>query len=285
MVLAAIDSALAQTVRDLEIIVVDNGSTDNTERAVLSISDCRVRYIRIEPTGGPAGPRNEGIQNANGEWVAFLDSDDQWFPSKLQEVLESINKTRSDLVTHYQELVDLSGLRVGVMGPRLEGEISYLNLLRTENTFATSSVVLRRSFLLENELEFNCTPQYRAVEDYDLWLRVLRLGGIAVILTKILGRNVEVRDHLGGGDLFFENMQHLIRDHSGWLRRCGLRTAPSEKELLAGLFVRRAMEQFRKVKTKDALILLLKGLAQSRFGFYSYFFFRIKQRLFIPDPR
>ena len=170
------------------------------------------------------------------------------------------------------------------MGPRVVGEVNYLNLLKTENTFATSSVVIRKSFLYKRGLEFNCTTEYRAVEDYDLWLRVLRSGGTAVVLPKILGANIEVRDHLGGGELFFNNMQHLIQDHSEWARQYGVSRFPSQKELLAFLFVRRAMELLRESQLKNAFKLLNKGLTYSWIGFWGYFSLRIRQRLLVTYP-
>lgn len=76
----AIGSVLAQTFRDFELIVVDDGSTDDTEARLAARTD--LRYFKI-PNGGPAGARNHGIAAARGRWIAFLDSDDAWYPEKL----------------------------------------------------------------------------------------------------------------------------------------------------------------------------------------------------------
>src|SRR6478672_2666674 len=82
----AIDSVLRQTVRDLELIVVDDGSTDDTREVVTAITDSRLRYIH-QQNRGPSVARNNGIRAASAEWIAFLDSDDYWLPTKLEAQL------------------------------------------------------------------------------------------------------------------------------------------------------------------------------------------------------
>lgn len=81
----AVRSVLDSTWRNLEVIVVDDGSTDDTERVIKSIDDPRMRYIRIEENHGANHARNVGVQNAKGDYIAFNDSDDEWLPDKLQK--------------------------------------------------------------------------------------------------------------------------------------------------------------------------------------------------------
>lgn len=92
----AIRSALEQTQPPLEVIVCDDGSTDGTADILrrLAREDPRVRVISAGRSGGPAAPRNRGLGHAEGEWVAFLDSDDEWLPGKLQVQSSS---TRADV--------------------------------------------------------------------------------------------------------------------------------------------------------------------------------------------
>lgn len=80
----SLESILDQTYRDIEVIVVDDASTDDTEREVLGLGDDRVRYVRHDENRGPSAARNTGIRTAAGEFVAFLDSDDRWVPDKLE---------------------------------------------------------------------------------------------------------------------------------------------------------------------------------------------------------
>ena len=79
----AIESVLAQTYEDFELIVVDDGSTDETEKVVTSYKDCRIRYHRMPENGGQSRARNCGMKLARYDYLAFEDSDDLWRPGKL----------------------------------------------------------------------------------------------------------------------------------------------------------------------------------------------------------
>ena len=92
----AIQSVLAQTYQDFEVIVVDDGSTDNTEEVVLNFGSEKMRYIRHGTNRGVAAARNTGIRNARGEYIAFQDSDDEWYPNRLESISE-IMEDRKDI--------------------------------------------------------------------------------------------------------------------------------------------------------------------------------------------
>jgi len=84
----AIQSVLNQTFRDFEIIVVDDGSTDNTKEIIDSFTSDKIKYIYESNSGGAARPKNTGIKNAQGKYIAVLDSDDEWLPQKLEKQIE-----------------------------------------------------------------------------------------------------------------------------------------------------------------------------------------------------
>lgn len=88
----AVRSVLNQTYQDFELIVVDDGSSDATVEVVSGFADPRIRYLRHEENRGAAAARNSGIKAARGEYIAFLDSDDEWFPEKLQKQVEAFAK-------------------------------------------------------------------------------------------------------------------------------------------------------------------------------------------------
>ncbi|MCH7809363.1 MAG: glycosyltransferase family 2 protein [Chloroflexi bacterium] len=94
-----LQSVLDQTYPVLEIIVVDNGGTDSTEQMISQLHDARIRYERIEPSGGPAKPRNYGAAMARGSVISFLDSDDLWKPTKIEDELTFWKKTDADIIT------------------------------------------------------------------------------------------------------------------------------------------------------------------------------------------
>ncbi len=93
----AIESILGQTCRDFELIVVDDGSSDNTEEVVRRFNDDRIVYVRQENAGACAA-RNNGIAHARGEYIAFQDSDDIWHADKLEKQLKTLQETGADIV-------------------------------------------------------------------------------------------------------------------------------------------------------------------------------------------
>ena len=92
----AMHSALQQSFRDLELIVVDDGSSDSTEALVASLSDARIRYVR-RANGGVAAARNTGVAHARGEMIAFLDSDDEWLLNKLEKQVAALRAAGPDV--------------------------------------------------------------------------------------------------------------------------------------------------------------------------------------------
>lgn len=171
----AVDSALSQTYKDIEIIVVDDGSTDNTKDVLKKyIDNGKIRYI-YQANGGPASARNKGINNSSGEFIAFLDADDIWFPDKLKKQIPLFNNSDIGLVysdmeffgdkfkyCYYSEILKRKMLKGYV----------YKNLI-LENFIPTSSVVIKRRILYDVGF-FNEDRKLFAVEDYDLWLRITK---------------------------------------------------------------------------------------------------------------
>lgn len=104
----AIRSALDQTYQDFELIVVDDGSTDDTEQVVRGVHDQRIHYLRHDENRGAAAARNTGIRAARGEYIAFLDSDGQWLPENLQRHTEVLGTSSSKVGVVYSDLWRIS---------------------------------------------------------------------------------------------------------------------------------------------------------------------------------
>jgi glycosyltransferase involved in cell wall biosynthesis len=165
-----VESALAQTLAPLEILVCDDGSTDDTEQRVRRIADPRVRWVAGPRGGRPAIPRNRGIAAATGGWLAFLDSDDAWLPDKLARQFAVLRATgRRACSTNAQRVVP----GVGEAGTLHRDGTTVLDLaqLLTDNRVVCSSALIEKSLLAQAE-GFPEDERLRAIEDYALWLRV-----------------------------------------------------------------------------------------------------------------
>ena len=108
MIARSIESVLSQTFQDFEIIVVDDGSTDNTEEVVNSFNDERIRYVRHEQNKGEAAARNTGIKLARGDYIASQDSDDEWLPEKLARQIEVFENSPPEVGVVYTGFWKLS---------------------------------------------------------------------------------------------------------------------------------------------------------------------------------
>lgn len=182
---AAIRSARAQTFQDTEIIVVDDGSTDDTATVVAQFGD-HVHYIYQE-NQGLAGARNTGIQQASGEFIALLDSDDEWHPAFLQHVF-GVARREPAAVLYYTgaQSIDAGGRDLPqILGNQLVApEEMYWTLLRS-NFLIPSSVVLRTPAIVDAGL---FDPAFRRCQDWELWLRLLRAGHTFAGIPKPLVR-------------------------------------------------------------------------------------------------
>lgn len=167
---SAINSVLNQTYTYYEIIVVDDGSTDNS-REVLSKFDNKIRYIWQE-NKGLAGARNTGIQAARGEYIGLLDADDEWLPTYLEEMVSfADNNPESSVYYCRAQAMDADGKDLPQIfgGPVLPPEQTRHALLRANFIIPTTILMHRQAITQAGLFDQNL----RSCEDWDLWLRLL----------------------------------------------------------------------------------------------------------------
>jgi len=174
MVTETIDSILAQTFKDFELIVVDNYSSDNTEEVIKSYDDKRIRYFKHQNNGIIAVNRNYGISKAQGEYIAFCDDDDLWFPEKLEKQVQEMEKDcQMGLVCNNEIYFDESGEHGKIRKTKLrDSDFSFESLIRTN--FISSSTVLTRKAVLDDVGVMDEGLEIMTVEDYELWIRIAK---------------------------------------------------------------------------------------------------------------
>ncbi len=167
----AIESTLAQTYQDFEIIVVDDASTDETPHTVRSLDDPRIRYIRHETNRRISVARNTGVCAARGEFVAFLDDDDEWKPTKLEKQVQMLQTSAPSVgavYTAFERVYVASGDSLGVIAPIKRGHI--LHELCSRNWVGTASTVFVRRGCFDEVGLFDETVAFG--EEYDMWIRI-----------------------------------------------------------------------------------------------------------------
>lgn len=181
---AALDSVVGQTRTDWEAIVVNNFSQDDTIDVVGSYADPRIRCVNFANQGVIAASRNFGIRQTDAPYVAFLDSDDLWYPEKLERCMRLLDQGY-DMVCHAETWVGPGERRRDVAyGP--EPRARYESLLYDGNCISTSAVVVKRE-LLELAGGFSEEPSFITAEDYDLWLKLAKNGARIGFVPEILG--------------------------------------------------------------------------------------------------
>jgi len=177
-----LDSILSQTYNNFELIVVDDGSTDNTEKVVKNYSDSRVQYIKTDNWGGPARPRNIGIKQSKGEYIAFCDDDDLWNPIKLEMQINRLSNSGHSMVFTMQKQFGATSIFSNYygIGPLPFRVNTSTNSLLEHNCIPLSSVFIKKS-LFDGIGNFNEKKSFVAIEDNDLWIRASRVTKIEFI--------------------------------------------------------------------------------------------------------
>lgn len=166
---SAIDSILQQSYQNLEIIVVNDGSTDSSAEIVRQYSDKRIKFIDNKVNKGVVVTRNLAINASNGEFLAILDSDDISCQNRIEEqVAFLVNNQEFAMVGSWLQVIDSDGLMTGeIRKTPAYSEILSVQML-FQNCFGQSSIMARRS-IINN---YMYSSDYRQAEDYDLWMRI-----------------------------------------------------------------------------------------------------------------
>lgn len=169
LLIQAVASVRSQTMSDLEIVVVDDGSTDDTMSALSSISDLRLSVIHLSEAHGVSHARNRGIRAATGQWIAFLDDDDLWSPEKLARQLQAARETGRSWACSGSVTVDAALQVIAGSPPPTPDVIADTLPLRNCVPAGASNVVVARQ-LLNAAGEFD--ERLRHLADWDLWIRL-----------------------------------------------------------------------------------------------------------------
>lgn len=205
-----LNSVFRQTYKDFEVVVINDGSTDNPEGELKSYLP-RIKYIQQKNSGCPAGAKNRGIAESSGEYLAFLDQDDIWLRDKLSQQSKILDENPEIGLVATNAIVfqDETKKRVGILWKKarkfLSPRIAKRKLIK-ENFFLTSSAVMVRRSVFNTNKFFD--DRLKLVDDYELWFRIAKKWSIALINRPLIryrlyGQNLTKNKYKWLKDLVF----------------------------------------------------------------------------------
>jgi glycosyltransferase involved in cell wall biosynthesis len=290
----AVDSVLAQTLRDFELIVVDDGSSDNTKQVAQGYAGRGLlRFFHSTDNRGPSAARNLGIKNAAGEYLVFLDADDAIAPDKLARQADFLDKNPDAALVYCDvEFIDETKLArryspsvIARYGKMPQGDV-FLELL--EGGFMPLNSVMVRAACVASAGMFD--ESARAMEDWDLWLRICRTGRAGYIDSVL----ASVFFHKGraslDADRMFRGWEHMLakhredylphpRIHSRWYYSLGIHFYKQ------GLMQRGRADFFNALRFSSGQGLFFKSkcLAQWLVSFFGPSLYRRMRNRFLGD--
>lgn len=184
----AVDSVLNQTYPDIEVIVVDDGSTDHTVEIVREYQDKRVQIICQKERGGANKARNTGIANAKGEYIAFQDSDDEWLPDKLSIQIDLMEREKFQACYCAHNLIE-NGKETITIPPDHEDTDKYQThlqeILMRYNVIGTPTLVIKHELLRHLGTQYFDEDMFR-MQDYDFVIRIMKTTEIGYVNTALV---------------------------------------------------------------------------------------------------
>jgi teichuronic acid biosynthesis glycosyltransferase TuaG len=172
-----IESIISQTFQDFEIILVDDCSTDSSYNILREYSNKneKIKVYKLEQnSGGPAKPRNIGIDKSLGKYIAFLDADDLWYETKLEEQFNFMKKNKINFSSTKMYFIDEKDNLLNIKNLKLNIKDFFTIKNNIANLISSRFIVLSSVIIDKNILEvFDEDLSYSSVEDYELWLRIL----------------------------------------------------------------------------------------------------------------
>jgi len=211
----AIKSVLSQSYKNWELIIIDNYSSDNTQKVIKKYNDERIQSFMIKNNGIIAISRNYGLIKSSGDWITFLDSDDIWYPSRLKIFIDTMNKIEGfDVFITNELLVDLeTGFKKKLIYGRKVVSDIFESLLIYGNLFSPSATIIKKDFLIKNEIKFSENKNFVTAEDYDFWLKIFNKKALLASEKTVQG---EFRIHGKNNSrnyLHRNNVRNVIKHH------------------------------------------------------------------------
>lgn len=260
LLVKAVQSVLKQNYPVKEILVCDDGSTDNSEELVrnISVKDKRVIWINCGKNGRPAIPRNIGIEKAGGEWLAFLDNDDTWHKNKISEQINAAELAKTLAICTNANRLTPDEKPCALLSFDKDF-IDFNDLLKT-NWVICSSMMIHRS-LISVTGGFPENSEFKAIEDYALWLRIATQTKITYISSPLVDYlDLPASSIRNEGYNVFEQKCVVLNDLLIWMKNN--RNVNREFSRKAIYELKKVQKENTKVKIKKVLYKIKKTIGK-----------------------
>ncbi len=208
LILNSIGSVLNQTYKNIEVLLIDDGSSDDTENIINNLEDKRIRYIKLNKNKGASNARNIGIKLASGKYISFQDSDDFYHYDKIEKQYKNLIKKKSDfdfckvnfyLNETYKVIFPLKSQEYNIMRNKISSELCNGNFITTQSILVKTNVI--RKYLFD--------PNFQRLQDYDLVLRMVPNMKVSYT-SKILVDLYRKKDSIGNSPKKYNESLNLI---------------------------------------------------------------------------
>jgi len=273
-----LNSLVDQTYKNFEVLICDDGSTDNTRSVVDSFWDkLRIKYIWEENWGGPAKPRNTGILQSQGKWICFLDSDDFWYNNKLEVIMNYIiNNPVIEFICHDLVMKNIINgkKRIMICGPIVPN--LYCELLMRGNRFSNSAIVVKKLALEHNHISLSESKSMIGVEDYDLSLQLAKCNIKFACVNLVLGEYNINANNISSEEGHLINLEFLLKKHVFELQSFESNRLALWSQVFSRLNIIKAANSFVKKNYFESLNYFCMALLHSRKSVFIYFIDRSK---------
>ncbi len=275
----ALEGIRGQKYSNLEVIVVDNCSEDHTDKVVESFGDLEIKLFKINNNGIIGASRNLGIDKAKGKWIAFLDSDDVWYPSRLSTCFKVVDfvSSKFDVISTDEMMVFIENGKEKILRHGPFSKNMYRDMLIFGNRLSTSATFVKKSFIARHELRFSESSNHVTAEDYDFWLHLARNNAKFIFIPSVQGNyNIHGNNASSYIDLHSAAEKCVLKKHTLELQGFEMNKRKLWRKVRSRIYLGQSLRRLRLLQFGRALLLFIKSYFLSPIGIFELVVLKIK---------